>query len=240
MFCQRLMLSFFLLWRFRDMFSWLCQSSLKATSAGRSSTKENLTGTLYLHRSRNPWATIWDIHPDIYKAMWRLTNLTNMTSSTKQSTGGSPRTWRRNASAVHRSAANLDSWTRREEKMSPSLKSACFPLVSALIKVRGQSPAWAAQTNLTLAEHGSEFCHYLGSTAETICGHLRTADTRCTRGRLQDLLMLWTRRKRRNASWKKLHTCRIAIVSKMRMKLSPELDSALTCKHLDWCMPIVV
>lgn len=189
------MLSFFRLWRFRDMFSWLCQSSLKATSAGRSSTKENLIGTLYLHRSRNPGATIWDIHPRHPKPCedWRICNHDFLAEAIYRRLSSNKVT---NSSAVHRSAVNLDSWTRREEKMSPSLKSAFFTALSALIKV------WLTISSLgdqdksdTNSEHGSEFCHYLGSTAETICGHLRTADTGCrTRRRLQNLLMLWTRR----------------------------------------------
>ena len=65
--------------------------------------------------------------------------------------------WRRNASAVHRSAVNLDSWTRREENMSPSLKSAFFLVLSALIKVRRQSPAWAIKTNLTRIPSSSQW-----------------------------------------------------------------------------------
>ena len=204
MFCQRLMLSFFRkAWRFRDMFWWLCQSSLKATS-GRSSTKENLTGTLYLHRSRNPWATIWDIHPDIQAAMWRLTNLTNMTSSPKQSTRGSPRTRSQTRLYTDDGETHLlfiDLLLKDAKRKWAQVWSQHFFQFYLLWSKWEGNLQPGLKTNLTRIPS-------MAASSTSLFGldswdDLWTSSNRWY-SRLQNLLMLWTRCTSSNASWKKL------------------------------------
>ena len=113
--------------------------------------------------------------------------------------------------------------------MSPSLKSAFFPVLSALIKVRRQSPAWAKDKSDTNSEHGSQFDvtiwarqlrRFVDIFEPLIQPFAKFVDVVNSMHEFKCFL-------------EKIANVAIAIVSKMRRKLSPELDSVLTCKHLD-------